>query len=482
MKKKSICIGILTILMLVGMNFSTAETIKNIPVEKTSNFSIIYNESEYTLHDPFTILYDAGFNLPFIKGSGTSSDPYIIEGLLIKERAKRNGFMIGLLGTNKHVIIKNNLFFLNDNNHNVYDEIGIHSSKNVRIENNIFIGPEIGITLSESSNIIIKNNYFNINERIFMFRQESILKNIEISDNILTDHINLYGVEQCLIKNNLLFDRIILNEITNLQILHNVILSSPSQGIDSDTIFGDVKIKSNLIKNSISSGIKIYSCSTDNMIIKNNSLISNGFAGILSSYSNPKINFNNIVGNGYLEDFHTNGVCIYNHGDIDYIDARNNWWGSVDGPSGEGSGSGDGVDEDILFDPWLSSPVNIVPCKPWKLFFYNNIKAGQEYEYKFVAYDPNDEPIKYKINWGDGSPIFTSNFYPSSEKVSFKKTFDSKGDYLIKVKVIDEFGKESETLEIGAPVKKSKSTITPFTNLLLKLIEDFPFLQRLLNL
>ena len=42
------------------------------------------------------------------------------------------------------------------------------------------------------------------------------------------------------------------------------------------------------------------------------------------------------------------------------VDAKNNWWGSEDGPSGEGPGSGDSIeffgDGSVSFDPWLKKP------------------------------------------------------------------------------------------------------------------------------
>jgi WD40 repeat protein len=39
--------------------------------------------------------------------------------------------------------------------------------------------------------------------------------------------------------------------------------------------------------------------------------------------------------------------------------AANNWWGSADGPAGNGAGQGDGVNEGIVFDPFLiSAPIH----------------------------------------------------------------------------------------------------------------------------
>jgi Tol biopolymer transport system component len=39
--------------------------------------------------------------------------------------------------------------------------------------------------------------------------------------------------------------------------------------------------------------------------------------------------------------------------EADSLNATNNWWGAVDGPSGSGPGSGDGISEGVLFDPFV---------------------------------------------------------------------------------------------------------------------------------
>lgn len=57
------------------------------------------------------------------------------------------------------------------------------------------------------------------------------------------------------------------------------------------------------------------------------------------------INNNNIFGNGVWGIFSkTDSV----------VDATNNWWGAVDGPSGVGVGSGDAVSTNVNFTPWLT--------------------------------------------------------------------------------------------------------------------------------
>ncbi|MCP5099690.1 MAG: hypothetical protein GY943_29405, partial [Chloroflexi bacterium] len=35
------------------------------------------------------------------------------------------------------------------------------------------------------------------------------------------------------------------------------------------------------------------------------------------------------------------------------VDLRFSWWGAANGPSGDGSGSGDALFGDVLYTPWL---------------------------------------------------------------------------------------------------------------------------------
>lgn len=48
------------------------------------------------------------------------------------------------------------------------------------------------------------------------------------------------------------------------------------------------------------------------------------------------------------------GFAVKNF-EADSLNATNNWWGAVDGPSGSGPGSGDGISEGVLFDPFLTA-------------------------------------------------------------------------------------------------------------------------------
>lgn len=57
-----------------------------------------------------------------------------------------------------------------------------------------------------------------------------------------------------------------------------------------------------------------------------------------------------------------NTIAVENQDDTTTIDATCNWWGAVDGPGGEGLGSGDAVSENVNFSPWLFSSAPDAMC------------------------------------------------------------------------------------------------------------------------
>ena len=83
------------------------------------------------------------------------------------------------------------------------------------------------------------------------------------------------------------------------------------------------------------------------------STISNNNGGItVYDDGNLIANFNNIAGNDLLG--------VYNEA-AEEVDATNNWWGDASGPYNETTnpdGKGDGVSDNVNYDPWLTSPVS----------------------------------------------------------------------------------------------------------------------------
>jgi hypothetical protein len=109
----------------------------------------------------------------------------------------------------------------------------------------------------------------------------------------------------------------------------------------------------------------------------------------------------------------------------------------------------------------------------------NNGKAGEEYGYYITSIDPDNNPVSFYIEWGDGSTTEWTKEVASDEKAMFKHTFSEKGNYTIQVKVKDTLNEESDWnyFEVVIPRKKAISS-----SWFLWFLERFPLLERLLNL
>lgn len=98
------------------------------------------------------------------------------------------------------------------------------------------------------------------------------------------------------------------------------------------------------------SGIAGIQCLWDSLSNITHCTISNNYGdGIYCENSSSSIiSMNNI--------FDNTGYGVRNSDPTVTVDAERNWWGDPNGPSGVGSGTGDGVSDYIDYDPWLHHP------------------------------------------------------------------------------------------------------------------------------
>lgn len=124
----------------------------------------------------------------------------------------------------------------------------------------------------------------------------------------------------------------------------NTIADNDDHGIFSDT--SNNLISANQITNN-KDGIWVEG---DNNQILANTIQGNVSAAsgihLTASAEGNQVHYNNIAGNS------THGV--FKEG-LPPVDASNNWWGDPSGPSVAGPGTGDAVNENVLFAPWLSA-------------------------------------------------------------------------------------------------------------------------------
>jgi len=105
-------------------------------------------------------------------------------------------------------------------------------------------------------------------------------------------------------------------------------------------------------------------------------------------------------------------------------------------------------------------------------------KPGKEICWTFHSDDPNDDDVKYIIDWGDENSEET-DYYPSCTPAEACHTYDEEGTYIIKAMAEDikEARSDESTFEVEIP--RTRAT---YYTLFYWLLERFPLLERLLNL
>jgi len=90
----------------------------------------------------------------------------------------------------------------------------------------------------------------------------------------------------------------------------------------------------------------------------------------------------------------------------------------------------------------------------------------ESYEYTFTTTDPDDDDIRFYIEWGDDSNSGWIGPYNSGDIVTRSHTWSEEGDYTIRAKAKDIFDEESEwgTLEVTMPVSQQIIQKHPLIN------------------
>ena len=102
-----------------------------------------------------------------------------------------------------------------------------------------------------------------------------------------------------------------------------------------------------------------------------------------------------------------------------------------------------------------------------------------DYDYEIQAEDPDDDQIYYTISWGDGSADEWFGPYESGEKITVTHNFYLEDSYLVRCKVRDEKGLESDWGVLHVSIPKNKHSFIRYTNFISK---KFPLIERLLQI
>ena len=108
----------------------------------------------------------------------------------------------------------------------------------------------------------------------------------------------------------------------------------------------------------------------------------------------------------------------------------------------------------------------------------NSGKTGNKYEFGFNAVDPDKDDVRYHIDWGDNTSEMTG-FNQSGIYVNVSHIWDLNGVYTITAFAEDEHGLIGPEATKTVTMPRNKATTS---SLLLRFLEQFPILQKLLLL
>ncbi len=330
MRKKIIFLGVLTIFLTISVitsniNFNSLRSnqVLNETIENNGNSILTIKSAGFWSN--FSYIHITGSNwtiaasYEWCRGSGTWSDPYIIENMTIDASSSPTGSGI-LIENSKNVyfIIRNvtvynsgttwldggiilsntnNGTLLGNNASSNYIGINLINSNNNTISQNVVSKCEMGILLRESDeNHISKNNITeNSGLGIYILGIESFFTNYNntLDDNDVTGGgIGISGTKQELLSNNIT----VTNVICNKPVYYYV--NKSSLKIENFTNAGQIILayaNNSFIENQniskAANGISLRYCS--NITIKNNSINDNNYEGIFLYESS----MNNILEN-----------------------------------------------------------------------------------------------------------------------------------------------------------------------------------------
>ena len=173
---------------------------------------------------------------------------------------------------------------------------------------------------------------------------------------------------------------ILTSNASDLTISGNEIFNTTHQGLQLSGACSDVIIENNLISNTNTSqgadrgAIRLYGTGFTGPVTITGNTLSNSFNGIAVRDGGDIEGKDIVVHNNVLSGNSNYGA--YNGG-TGILLATLNYWGSADGPSGEGSGSGDVISANVAFDPWYADEAMTVLATDRAIL---NLTAGTSHD------------------------------------------------------------------------------------------------------
>jgi hypothetical protein len=95
--------------------------------------------------------------------------------------------------------------------------------------------------------------------------------------------------------------------------------------------------------------------------------------------------------------------------------------------------------------------------------------AGVEYNYTFVATDPDNHTVMYHVDWGDTNSDYT-DYFESGKEVTLSHTWNETGEYTIRARAEDQYGEMGPEGTLHVTMPKTKVL---YNSLILRLLERF---------
>jgi parallel beta-helix repeat protein len=106
-------------------------------------------------------------------------------------------------------------------------------------------------------------------------------------------------------------------------------------------------------------------------------------------------------------------------------------------------------------------------------------KPFVDYNFTFVATDPDEDDVWYHLCWGDKEIIYIYGPYPSGEELTLSYNWTDKGTYTITCWARDILDAVSDVSILEVTIPRNRASFNP---LFYWLLDRFPLLERLLNL
>lgn len=227
------------------------------------------------------------------------------------------------------------------------------------IYNNTWNGVRIDVDVWKSTNVHIKNCLIHhngiISEDLFTEAIQFDMCNDNIVENC-TIHDNGYGVyffgARNIIRNCSIYNHI--DDIFENNFRWGIQIAGAWPLPINFALFNRVE-HCDVYNNDLG----IWLVNTVGTVVEKNDIYDNKYAGVFTTFwCIPRYKYNNIYGNGYDTVNFSDSAGAYQF--RSYADLRNNWWGSIYGPSRFGIRDGDTVKNLLGYArcfPWLLEPV-----------------------------------------------------------------------------------------------------------------------------